>query len=131
MSGALHGVVTAISISRATMTNIRQNLFFALIYIGVGVPVAAGVLYPALGWQLSPMIAAVAMSASSLSVVGNANRLRRYQPPVPVPPATTSTIDPGAGDSGVPPIPRSAMAAASTPRDQPATMASAAATVQR
>jgi Cu+-exporting ATPase len=82
MSGALHGVVTAISISRATMANIRQNLFFALIYNGVGIPIAAGVLYPALGWQLSPMIAAVAMAASSLSVVGNANRLRRYQPPV-------------------------------------------------
>jgi Cu+-exporting ATPase len=81
MSGALHGVVTAISISRATMANIRQNLFFALIYNGVGIPIAAGVLYPALGWQLSPMIAGVAMAASSLSVVGNANRLRRYQPP--------------------------------------------------
>ncbi len=88
MSGALHGVVTAISISRATMANIRQNLFFALIYNGIGIPIAAGVHYPALGWQLSPMIAAVAMAASSLSVVGNANRLRRYQPPtVPKPTA--------------------------------------------
>jgi Cu+-exporting ATPase len=81
MSGALHGVVTAISISRATMANIRQNLFFALIYNGLGIPIAAGLLYPALGWQLSPMVAAVAMAASSLSVVGNANRLRRYRPP--------------------------------------------------
>ncbi|GAB2917775.1 copper-translocating P-type ATPase [Rhodococcus aerolatus] len=92
MSGTLHGVVTALSISRATMTNIRQNLFFALIYNGVGVPIAAGVLYPALGWQLSPMIAAVAMAASSLSVVGNANRLRRYQPPTAAhPPADPHT----------------------------------------
>jgi len=93
MSGALHGVVTAISISRATMANIRQNLFFALIYNGVGIPIAAGVLYPALGWQLSPMIAAVAMAASSLSVVGNANRLRRYQPPTA--PQLTAPTTPG------------------------------------
>jgi Cu+-exporting ATPase len=85
MSGALQGVVTAISISRATMANIRQNLFFALIYNGVGIPIAAGVLYPAFGWQLSPMIAAAAMAASSLSVIGNANRLRRYHPPTPTP----------------------------------------------
>jgi Cu+-exporting ATPase len=90
MSGALHGVVTAIAISRATMRNIRQNLFFALVYNGLGIPIAAGVLYPALGWQLSPMIAAVAMAASSPSVVGNANRLRRYQPPATTPPPTTS-----------------------------------------
>ena len=89
MSGALHGVVTAIALSRATMRNIRQNLFFALIYNGVGIPIAAGVLYPALGWQLSPMIAAAAMAASSLSVVGTANRLRRYRPPAT--PSTTGT----------------------------------------
>ena len=86
ISGALSGVVTAISLSRATMRNIRQNLFFALVYNGVGIPIAAGALYPAFGWRLSPMIAAAAMALSSLSVVGNASRLRRYQPPA-APPA--------------------------------------------
>jgi len=80
ISGSLAGVVTAISLSRATMRNIRQNLFFALAYNGIGIPVAAGVLYPAFGIRLSPIIAAAAMAASSLSVVGNANRLRRYHP---------------------------------------------------
>jgi Cu+-exporting ATPase len=80
ISGSLAGVVTAIQLSRATMRNIRQNLFFALIYNTVGVPVAAGVLYPLLGLRLSPMIAAAAMALSSLSVVGNANRLRRHRP---------------------------------------------------
>ncbi len=67
ISGSLTGVVTAIRLSRATMRNIRQNLFFALVYNGVGVPVAAGVLYPFLGIRLSPMLAAAAMAASSLS----------------------------------------------------------------
>jgi Cu+-exporting ATPase len=80
ISGSLAGVVTAISLSRATMRNIRQNLFFALGYNTVGIPVAAGILYPFLGIRLSPMIAAAAMALSSLSVVGNANRLRRYHP---------------------------------------------------
>lgn len=80
MSGSLKGVVTAIELSRATMTNIRQNLFFALIYNGIGLPIAAGVLYPVLGLRLSPMIAAAAMALSSLSVVFNANRLRSWQP---------------------------------------------------
>jgi len=79
ISGALDGVVTAITLSRSTLRNIRQNLFFAFIYNGVGIPIAAGVLYPFLGVQLSPMIAAGAMAASSLSVVGNASRLRRWQ----------------------------------------------------
>jgi Cu+-exporting ATPase len=86
ISGSLAGVVTALSLSRATMRNIRQNLFFALAYNGIGIPVAAGALYPAFGIRLSPIIAAAAMAASSLSVVGNANRLRRYHP-APLPPA--------------------------------------------
>jgi Cu+-exporting ATPase len=80
ISGNLDGVVTAITLSRATMRNIRQNLFLAFIYNGVGIPIAAGVLYPFIGVQLSPMIAAAAMAASSLSVVGNASRLRRWGP---------------------------------------------------
>jgi Cu+-exporting ATPase len=84
ISGSLAGVVTAIDLSRATMRNIRQNLFFALAYNAVGIPIAAGVLYPWVGIRLSPMIAAAAMALSSLSVVGNANRLRRYHPrPLP------------------------------------------------
>jgi Cu+-exporting ATPase len=66
------------------MRNIRQNLLFALAYNGIGIPVAAGILYPFFGVRLSPMIAAAAMAAFSLSVVGNANRLRRYRPePLP------------------------------------------------
>ncbi|HEY3292133.1 MAG TPA: heavy metal translocating P-type ATPase [Candidatus Nanopelagicaceae bacterium] len=79
MSGSLKGVLTAIELSRATMTNIRQNLFFALIYNGLGIPIAAGLLYPFVGLRLSPMIAAAAMAASSLSVVLNANRLRNWR----------------------------------------------------
>ena len=66
------------------MRNIRQNLFFALAYNGIGIPVAAGILYPFFGIRLSPVIAAAAMAASSLSVVTNANRLRSYRPaPLP------------------------------------------------
>jgi len=87
ISGSLAGVVTAIGLSRATMRNIRQNLFFALAYNAIGIPVAAGVLYPAFGLRLSPIIAAAAMAASSLSVVANANRLRRYHP-APLQPAS-------------------------------------------
>ncbi|MGB0973134.1 MAG: heavy metal translocating P-type ATPase, partial [Mycobacterium sp.] len=82
ISGALDGVVTAITLSRAAMANIRQNLFLAFVYNGIGIPIAAGVLYPVIGVQLSPMIAAAAMAASSLSVVGNASRLRRWRPQV-------------------------------------------------
>lgn len=80
MSGSLRGVVTAIELSRSTMTNIRQNLFFALVYNGLGIPIAAGALYPLFGLRLSPMIAAAAMALSSLSVVLNANTLRRWHP---------------------------------------------------
>jgi Cu+-exporting ATPase len=76
VKGDLTGIVRARKLSRATMTNIKQNLFFAFIYNSLGVPVAAGVLYPAFGVLLSPMIAAAAMSLSSLSVVGNALRLK-------------------------------------------------------
>src|SRR3989440_119538 len=93
ISGSLSGVVTAIRLSRATMRNIRQNLFFALFYNAVGIPVAAGVLYPPLGIRLSPMLAAAAMALSSLSVVGNANRLRRWQPAT-IPPAGHVSIEP-------------------------------------
>jgi Cu+-exporting ATPase len=91
ISGSLAGVVTAIDLSRATMRNIRQNLFFALAYNAIGIPLAAGVLYPAFGWRLSPMIAAAAMALSSLSVVGNANRLRRYRP-APLPAIATRPL---------------------------------------
>ncbi len=76
VKGDLNGIVRARRLSRATMRNIKQNLFFAFAYNAVGVPIAAGVLYPVFGLLLSPMIAAAAMSASSLSVVSNALRLR-------------------------------------------------------
>ncbi|MBT5667202.1 MAG: heavy metal translocating P-type ATPase [Rhodospirillaceae bacterium] len=76
VKGDLNGVVRARRLSRATMRNIRQNLFFALVYNAAGVPVAAGILYPFLGILISPMFAAAAMSLSSVSVVGNALRLR-------------------------------------------------------
>src|SRR4029453_4058585 len=76
LKGDLRGVVRAVNLARATMRNIKQNLFFAFFYNGLGVPVAAGVLYPAFGILLSPIIAAAAMSFSSVSVVGNALRLR-------------------------------------------------------
>jgi Cu+-exporting ATPase len=77
VKGDLRGIAKARRLSRATMRNIRQNLFFALVYNSVGVPIAAGILYPFFGVLLSPMIAAAAMTFSSLSVIGNALRLRR------------------------------------------------------
>ena len=73
------GIAKAIHLSRAVMRNIRQNLFFAFIYNALGLPIAAGVLYPFFGLLLSPMIAGAAMSFSSVSVVGNALRLRRLR----------------------------------------------------
>jgi Cu+-exporting ATPase len=77
VKGDLRGIVRARVLSRATMSNIRQNLFFAFLYNSIGVPIAAGILYPFFGLLLSPMIAAAAMSFSSVSVIANALRLRR------------------------------------------------------
>ena len=76
IKGDLLGIVRAIKLSHATMSNIRQNLFFAFIYNAIGVPIAAGVLYPVFGILLSPVIAAAAMSFSSVSVITNSLRLR-------------------------------------------------------
>jgi Cu+-exporting ATPase len=78
LSGDLRGIVAARRLSQATMRNIRQNLLFAFIYNAAGVPIAAGVLYPAFGVTLSPVVAAAAMALSSVSVVANALRLRRF-----------------------------------------------------
>jgi Cu+-exporting ATPase len=78
--GDLRGVVTAIELSRRTLRTIRGNLFFAFIYNVLGIPLAAGVLYPFTGLLLSPVVASAAMAASSLSVVGNSLRLRRFRP---------------------------------------------------
>ncbi|MDJ0742978.1 MAG: heavy metal translocating P-type ATPase [Xenococcaceae cyanobacterium MO_167.B27] len=84
ISGDLWGIVTAIQLSHATMKNIRQNLFFAYIYNVSGIPIAAGILYPFLGWLLNPMIAGGAMAFSSVSVVTNALRLRNFKPKITV-----------------------------------------------
>ncbi len=81
ISGELRGVVTAITLSRSTMRNIKENLVFAFAFNTIGIPIAAGLLYPFFGITLSPMIAAAAMALSSLSVTANANRLRAYQRP--------------------------------------------------
>jgi Cu+-exporting ATPase len=80
ISGDLQGIVTAIQLSRATIRNIRQNLFFAFIYNVAGIPIAAGILYPVFGWLLSPIVAGAAMAFSSVSVVTNALRLRNFKP---------------------------------------------------
>jgi Cu+-exporting ATPase len=79
VKGDLRGIAKAIRLSRATMRNIRENLFFAFLYNALGIPLAAGVLYPFFGWLLSPIIAGAAMSLSSVSVIGNALRLRRVR----------------------------------------------------
>jgi Cu+-exporting ATPase len=79
VKGDLRGIVRARRLSRATMRNIRENLVWAFVYTLLGVPVAAGVLYPVFGLLLSPMIASAAMSLSSVSVIANALRLRRVE----------------------------------------------------
>jgi len=76
VKGDLHGIVRARRLSRATMRNIRQNLFFAFLFNALAVPIAAGVFYPLFGILLNPMIASAAMSLSSVTVIGNALRLR-------------------------------------------------------
>ena len=79
VKGDLHGIVRARELSRATMRNIRQNLWFAFLYNSLGVPIAAGTLYPFFGLLLSPMIASAAMTMSSVSVISNALRLRNVK----------------------------------------------------
>jgi len=80
VKGDLRGISTALKLSRITMRNIRQNLFFAFVYNAAGIPLAAGVLYPLTGWLLNPMFAGTAMALSSVSVISNALRLRRAKP---------------------------------------------------
>ncbi|RCJ40745.1 hypothetical protein A6770_10070 [Nostoc minutum NIES-26] len=79
VSGDLQGIVTAIQLSRATIRNIQQNLVFAFIYNVIDIPVAAGILFPIFGWLLNPIIAGATMALSSISVVTNALRLRKFQ----------------------------------------------------
>jgi Cu+-exporting ATPase len=79
VKGDLRGIVKAVHLSRATLANIKQNLFLAFVYNSLGIPIAAGALYPVFGWLLNPMVAGVAMSLSSISVVSNALRLRRLK----------------------------------------------------
>ena len=81
ISGDLKGVVTAIALSKATIRNVKQNLFWAFAYNTILIPVAAGVLFPFFGILLSPIFAAAAMGLSSVTVVSNALRLRRFKPP--------------------------------------------------
>jgi len=80
LGGDLRGVVTAIELSDATIRTVKQNLFWAFVYNVIGIPLAAGVFYPFTGWLLSPVIASAAMSFSSVSVVTNSLRLRRFRP---------------------------------------------------
>ena len=79
LKGDLEGILRARKLSQATMRNIRQNLFFAFLYNSIGVPIAAGVLYPVFGLLLSPILAAAAMSFSSVSVITNSLRLRNVK----------------------------------------------------
>ncbi|HSP45210.1 MAG TPA: haloacid dehalogenase, partial [Chthoniobacterales bacterium] len=79
VKGDLNGIVQAIHLSRAVMSNIRQNLFFAFVYNALGIPIAAGAFYPFFGLLLSPIIAGAAMSLSSVSVIANALRLQRVR----------------------------------------------------
>ena len=90
LRGDLRGVVTAIALSRATIRTVKQNLFWAFVYNVVGIPIAAGALYPLTGWLLSPVIASAAMSMSSVSVVTNSLRLRRFRAPA-IGPAVRTT----------------------------------------
>jgi Cu+-exporting ATPase len=94
ISGSLTGVVTAVNLSRATMRNIRQNLLFAFGYNTIGIPIAAGVLYPVLALRLNPMIAAAAMAMSSLSVVTNSNRLRGFRSRLPSGAGSEQAVEP-------------------------------------
>ncbi|MGL4959103.1 MAG: HAD hydrolase family protein, partial [Plesiomonas sp.] len=80
MRHSLHGVADAMSLSRAVLRNMKQNLFGAFVYNSLGIPVAAGILYPFIGLLLNPIVAGAAMALSSITVVSNANRLLRFTP---------------------------------------------------
>jgi ATPase, P-type (transporting), HAD superfamily, subfamily IC len=101
MKSDLLDVVTAIRLSRAVMRNIRQNLFWAFFYNCIGIPVAAGAFYSLWGWTLNPMIAAAAMSFSSVSVVGNALRLRLFTPQYTLKPSGRTATTPEFSDTTV------------------------------